>query len=142
MAQPITIPILQDPVYLADDRFEVEIDSTIQDDRVFPWGPERRRRGYGYGSPSTTGYGHGRGLPYGQGVYGAGLYGKGMGQVEHQPIDAAVAEDYSVRLRAIDVAGNVGSWSTAAPIEHRPTPPAPTELGVDGSTMTWTWSDP
>jgi hypothetical protein len=55
-----------------------------------------------------------------------------------------IAGDYDLEARATDIAGNVGSWSTPAAIEHRPTPPRPVNLGVNAgtNTLTWCWTDP
>ena len=146
MADHLTIPIVRDLDALGTDRLEVEVDSVAQVDRVALWGPERNSIGFGFGSSAAGGFGFGCGygaaLAFGEGGFGYGYFGQGAAILDQLTLAQFAAADYSVRTRSHDVAGNVGAWSTAVTIAHRPAPPAPTAPTVTAGVLSWSWSDP
>ena len=146
MADHLTIPIVRDLDALGTDRLEVEVDSAAQVDRVALWGPERNSIGFGFGSSAAGGFGFGCGfgaaLAFGEGGFGYGWFGQGAAILDQTTLSSFTAADYSVRTRSHDVAGNVGAWSTAVTIAHRPAPPAPTAPTVTAGVLSWSWSDP
>lgn len=141
MAQPIDIALIVDPSYLPGDRAVIEIDSADQPDRPVLTPPNRERRGFGVASAITTPFGS-MGLTPPDIPFGAGLFGIGATRWDHTTLRAFVAGDYPIRARGIDTLGNLGDWSDAETIEHRPTPPPPINLSMAGSVLSWTWSDP
>jgi len=142
MASPLTITIEQSRAFLPGDYAQIEVDSTVQSDRVSIWGGERASLGYGHGRYGDGEYGRGRSLGYGIGLYGDGPYGIGLRRTTHETGSSFVAGDYSVRARAVDKIGNAGSWSSAVTHRHRPTPPKPSSLSIASGTLNWAWSDP
>ncbi len=115
MAEKITIPIIRDTAYQLGDRVEIEIDGQAQPDRIYLWLSETTRD--------------------------AVVAGATVGPLLHQTLGRFPAGDYDLRLRGIDQPGNVGDWSTTVIIEHRPTPPPPTDLAIAGDNLTGNWSD-
>lgn len=114
MAGRMTIPIVRDTDYELGDTMALEIDSAVQPDLIQMWSSEAEREQALTGSP----------LP-----------------VMHQTLARFPAGDYSVRLRGMDLAGNVGSWSAAQVIRHRPTPEPPTGLVIVGTELRGDWED-
>lgn len=142
MAQPLNISVIRDPDLTPDDYLQIEVDSTVQDDRISIWPSYRHRNVYGFGHPERTTYGFAFSMAYGAGYYGGGYYGQGAPLITLETRQAFVANDYSLRIRAVDALGNAGDWSAVTTFEHRPQPPAPTNLAVTGGLLTWDWSDP
>lgn len=144
MAEAINIQFERSRRYGAADKLRLEIDSEEQTDRITIWSKSRGKLGYGHGPYGQGRYGYGKSLGYGNGAYGRGVYGQGADIATHTTQTEFVAGDYSVRARVEDEAGNVGSYSSAITIQHRPTPPFPTNLQITTgtSTLTWSWSDP
>jgi hypothetical protein len=114
MAGPITIPIERDAGYAVGERIEVEVAGVVQPDLVLMWDSGAALIEAGGGTPA---------------------------ELRHVTLSRFVAGDYSVRLRGIDLAGNVGDWSSAVVIEHRPKPAAPTGLVVVGDELRGDWVD-
>lgn len=142
MAEPMTITIIRDPVYLGDTTIELEVDGVVQPDRIVPWGFARDTMGEGFGRESETGEGFGQWARYGEGISDYGWDGGGASTLDHRTTASFVAGDYPVRMRAIDGKGNAGDWSESKTIKHRPNPPAPTGLNVTAGLLLWNWSDP
>jgi hypothetical protein len=140
MAKPMSIPYVRDLDYTVSDRLQVEVAGSVQGDRPVLGDPYPR--GFGTGSWATTGFGFGPGLAFGAGVFGGGYFGQGASLTTHRTLSDFVANDYTVRLRAVDAAGNTGDWSDSATIQHRPQPPAPAGMAIAANVLYWTWSDP
>lgn len=114
MAGKMTIPVVRDTDYEVGARLELEIDSAVQPDLIQMWDtPSQRQEALGE-TPDP---------------------------LLHQTLARFPAGDYSVRLRGIDLAGNIGSWSTAQTIRHRPQPEAPTDLAIVGTELQGSWED-
>jgi hypothetical protein len=141
MAESLTIQIIRPPDVELDERASVEVDGAVQQDLVRLAGPGSRRR-FGAGRLFGRGtFGISRGMTFGDGLFGAGYFGQGTDVVAHQTLATFVAGDYSVRIRRVDAIGNAGAWTSATNLKHRPTPAAPTNLSLDGSTLSWQWSN-
>lgn len=144
MAEPITIPIIQDPDLTPQDVVEVEINSAVQSDRFGVWPAVPDPGGFGFDAMDTGvfGFSSAGAVAFGQAVFGQGYFGYGAAVVEHDTRSSFVAGDYTVRLRSRDDLGNVSDWSDPGTIEHRPTPPPPDTLAIAAGVLTWSWSDP
>ncbi len=144
MAKSLNIKTTKPSAMLQSDRLRLEVDSVLQSDRPRVWGSDRKTIGYGHGAYGSGPYGGGSGPGYGNGPYGRGPYGVGIGSVQFGTRQEFVAGDYQVRIQAEDALGNLGAWSAAATLQHRPAPPPPINLAIATQTsqVTWSWSDP
>lgn len=114
MAGKITVPITRDTDYAVGDRVELEVEGAVQPDLIMMWDSAAERTEAAGGDPDP---------------------------LMHETLARFPAGDYDVRLRGIDLAGNVGDWSGVTTIEHRPTPAAPTGLAVSGDDLSGDWED-
>lgn len=114
MAGKITIPIVRDTDYQFGDRLELEVDGQVQPDLIQMWDSAAERAEAEGGTPDP---------------------------LMHETLARFPAGDYAVRLRGIDLAGNVGNWSAAQTIRHRPQPERPTGLVISGSELQGSWAD-
>lgn len=142
MAAPLVIRYVRHPDYLPGDHLELEVDNAVQGDRIVPWGPDRALVGFGLTAAIQAPFGLGPALPFGEGGFGYGRFGLGAEIVVHRTLRPYVAGDYDVRLRSVDQLGNASAWNTAATVKHRPKPPAPRALRLDGAVLRWDFSDP
>lgn len=131
MASSLTIKLEQSRVYLAGDTAELEVDGDLQPDSWLLWGPERNL--LDVDSPS---------LGFGRGAFGRGGFGVGAYVLTFLTLNAFVAGDYTIRVRARDKIGNVDGWSDPVVHEHRPVPPPPHDLVITAGELHWQWSDP
>lgn len=150
MARPISITILVPLELLHTDVLTLEIDGEVQRDRIPAFPRWRGQRGFGYQQLNAGGFGVWA-LSPDQFPFGAGPFGQGAYPLDHQTVDAFVAGDYEVRVRASDDLppatsggdrGNVSAWSDTVELAHRPAPPPPRNLAVSGGVLGWTWQDP
>lgn len=142
MADRLAVPYLKQYDYLAFDRLQLEVAGSQLTDRVLVWTQPRNLAGFGYGASGATGFGFAAGQPFGSGRFGGGWFGQGVEVATPKTAARYVAADISVRARAVDKLGNVGAWSAAEDIAHRPAPPAPTAPTLAGNVLSWTWADP
>lgn len=141
MTQPITIPICRDPDYLPGDRMKLEVDSSLQPDRIQVHPHTREQQGFGHGHPHQVLFGR-IVLTPDRVPFGAGEFGVGCSQLDHETVTRYVAGDYSIELTGVDALGNEGPTSDPETIAHRPAPPAPKTLAITASVLSWSWSDP
>jgi hypothetical protein len=142
MAQRMTFSLVRSFDFVPGDFGQIEIASALQPDRVVLAVQGRQFQGFGLTPAESGGFGFATGLPLGGGVFGAGYLGQGAELFTHRTLASFVAGDYTVRLRAVDRLGNAGDWSDSYTIQHRPLPPAPTNLRIADGILTWAWSDP
>lgn len=142
MAAPLIVTLEQSRRYRFGDYAQVEVDGALQPDRFQLWHAERRQLGFGRGRFGRGRFGRGRSLGFGLGAFGRGVFGQGARLAAYRTAAAHPAGDYTLRVRAVDRLGNAGDWSAPLAHEHRPRPPAPARLRVDGEDLAWAWSDP
>lgn len=144
MAASLTIKLEQSRRYIYGDTAEIEVDGALQPDRWPIWGPERDLLGSGFGGGGFGGggFGMGRSLGFGNGAFGRGGFALGARVISFLTIGQFVTGDYTLRARGRDSLGNVDGWSDPVTHEHRPVPPAPTDLVIVAGVLGWTWSDP
>lgn len=138
MPEPLNIPVLRDPSYLADDRLALVIEAQAQPDFIHPQDQFRGRRGFGFGHPTRTLFGR-IVTPGNLTPFGAGAFGVGGRRYTHASVRRFAAGDYDVELTPSDELGNAGPV-TSGVIAHRPAPPSPTGLTVSDGSLNWTWS--
>lgn len=148
MADPLQIVVVVDPVkYLAGDVLQLEVTSPPEDggaavvlpDRLVVRAQRSERLGFGYGSVLQAGFGFGVNLPWGDGAWGHGHALGGQRTLTLTTNQVFAAGDYTVRVRAVDEAGNVGAWGEAFVVKHRPRPSGVAGLAVSGDELVFSY---
>ncbi|MEM6553532.1 MAG: hypothetical protein AAF750_15560 [Planctomycetota bacterium] len=132
MSNPLTIPILIDPDAEPGTRYQLDIDGSLQNDLIWARLPTSLHGLFGQGNPYIIPFGPPGPTDITTTAFGAGTFGRFQERRDHRSLALFDNGPHTVRLRALDPAGNTSDWSTPISIFQAEPPPPPRNFTLTG----------
>jgi hypothetical protein len=142
MPAPVELSIDRSARFGAHDRVQLEVSGQCDPASLRVWPPETRSRtGFGHARFGEGLFGAGKSNGFGRGAFGRGCLCRPASVVTLAWQSLHDAGDLDIRLRAVDLAGNLGDWSEPRILAHRPSPAIPADAAVANSIINITRSN-